>query len=649
MLDFFTIFSKGGIVLWCFQGVSGSFTGPVNALIRSVILQERGGNAFTHEALTLKYKLDNEFELVFVVGFQKILTLTYVDKFIDDIHLLFRDRYRNQLKQNGTLGLLNTSFEFQDDFLTLLRVAEESSRTRAPKAMKSFDQSEKARKTVASMIETRGDTGKVKGKENNKKNKNAKKEAPAVEETVVVSKVASEPKPKVAPATAAGNNEGLSAEEIIQLNREKFMKKFGTHVEKSNKSPKPDKQKQKKGKEQRIWPMGGSGTSAKDLDYSNSVNGNESVEPAKDEDVSDLRGKMAGDLRDLEYESSSEEEESVEKVAPVPVKESANKRGFGGMFGMLRGLVGSKSLSRDDLDPVLDRMKDHLIAKNVAAEIAAQLCESVAKKLEGKVMGTFSSVTSTVKQALQESLVQILQPKRRVDILRDSMEAQRQRRPYVITFCGVNGVGKSTNLAKICFWLIENGFSVLIAACDTFRAGAVEQLRTHTRRLNSLHPPEENKGRILVQLYEKGYGKDAAGIAMEAISYARNQGFDVVLVDTAGRMQDNAPLMTALAKLIAVNVPDLVLFVGEALVGNEAVDQLVKFNQALADHSMSDRPRLIDGIVLTKFDTIDDKVGAAISMTYITGQPIVFVGTGQTYSDLRSLNAKAVVSALMKA
>lgn len=157
--------------------------------------------------------------------------------------------------------------------------------------------------------------------------------------------------------------------------------------------------------------------------------------------------------------------------------------------------------------------------------------------------------------------MQILQPKRRVDVLRDVMESQRLRRPYVITFCGVNGVGKSTNLAKvsvsnqrpmvcidlvllindhrpccvgisafdislfpppqISFWLIENGFSVLIAACDTFRAGAVEQLRTHTRRLNSLHPPEEHSGRTMVQLYEKGYGKDAAGIAMEAISYGK--------------------------------------------------------------------------------------------------------------------------------
>uniref|UniRef100_A0A672IV73 SRP54-type proteins GTP-binding domain-containing protein n=1 Tax=Salarias fasciatus TaxID=181472 RepID=A0A672IV73_SALFA len=532
MLDFFTIFSKGGIVLWCFQGagVTESFTGPVNALIRSVILQERSGNnSFNHEALSLKYKLDNEFELIFVVGFQKILTLTYVDKFIDDVQLHFRDRYKNELEQKGALKLLNNSFEFQDDFMMLLREAEESSKARSPAHMRSFKESEKSQKTVKSMIETKGgDKGKEQG---GKKNKNTKKEG-----------------------------------ECSSVDASTFSKMF--------------------------W----------------------------------------------------------RKCVQLCLFLSSKKGGaFGGMFGMLKGLVGSKSLSQDDMEPVLEKMRDHLIAKNVAADIASQLCDSVAKKLEGKVMGTFTTVASTVKQALQDSLVQILQPKRRVDILRDVMEAQSQRRPFVITFCGVNGVGKSTNLAKISYWLIENGFTVLIAACDTFRAGAVEQLRTHQRRLNSLHPPEQHGGRPVVQLYEKGYGKDAAGIAMEAIAYARNQAFDVVLVDTAGRMQDNAPLMTALAKLIAVNMPDLVLFVGEALVGNEAVDQLVKFNQALADHSMSDKPRLIDGIVLTKFDTIDDKVGAAISMTYITGQPIVFVGTGQTYNDLRSLNARAVVSALMKA
>ncbi|XP_029429078.1 signal recognition particle receptor subunit alpha [Rhinatrema bivittatum] len=647
MLDFFTIFSKGGIVLWCFQGVSGSFTGPVNALIRSVILQERGGtNSFNHEALTLKYKLDNQFELVFVVGFQKILMLTYVDKLIDDVHKEFRDKYRNQFQQNGALGLLLGTFDFHDDFKDLLRAAEESSKSRAPAAMKRFDQSQKAQKTVKSMIEKPGE----KLKENSKKNKSTKKEAPKA--AVVPSKAAAVM--KQTPPTVLGDPEEMCNEELIQRNREALFNRHNKGGKKANKSPKPEPPK-KKGKQPQMW---GHGVPLdKPLDYSDPLaNGSvENMPAATEDDLAILKSRgreMIGNLPAVEHESSEEEEE--EKEAPSQVtqtssKSSTKKNSFGGMFGMLKGLVGSKSLSREDMDPVLEKMKDHLIAKNVAAEIAVQLCDSVANRLEGKVMGTFSTVTSAVKQALQESLVQILQPKRRIDILRDIMEAQRSRRPYVVTFCGVNGVGKSTNLAKISFWLIENGFSVLIAACDTFRAGAVEQLRTHTHRLNYLHPPEDHSGRTMVQLYEKGYGKDAAGIAMEAISYARNQGFDVVLVDTAGRMQDNAPLMTALAKLITVNMPDLVLFVGEALVGNEAVDQLVKFNKALADHSMTEKPPLIDGIVLTKFDTIDDKVGAAISMTYITGQPIVFVGTGQTYCDLRSLNAKAVVAALMKA
>lgn len=105
----------------------------------------------------------------------------------------------------------------------------------------------------------------------------------------------------------------------------------------------------------------------------------------------------------------------------------------------------------------------------------------------------------------------------------------------------MNGVGKSTNLAKICFWLIENNMRVLIAACDTFRAGAVEQLRTHMKHLNALHPSDRHEGKVMVQLYEKGYGKDAAGIAMEAIKYANDLNFDVVLVDTAGRMQVRNP------------------------------------------------------------------------------------------------------------
>jgi signal recognition particle receptor subunit alpha len=136
-------------------------------------------------------------------------------------------------------------------------------------------------------------------------------------------------------------------------------------------------------------------------------------------------------------------------------------------------------------------------------------------------------------------------------------------------------------------------------------------------------------------------------VAKEAIREAVRTQQDVVLVDTAGRMQDNEPLMRALSKLINLNEPDLVLFVGEALVGNDGVDQLTKFNQKLVDLSTTGSPRLIDGILLTKFDTIDDKVGAALSMVYVSGVPVMFVGCGQTYTDLKKLNVKSIVKSLL--
>ena len=170
---------------------------------------------------------------------------------------------------------------------------------------------------------------------------------------------------------------------------------------------------------------------------------------------------------------------------------------------------------------------------------------------------------------------------------------------------------------------------------DTFRAGAIEQLRTHTKALG-------------IPLYARGYDRDAASVAQDAIAQARRDGLNVVLIDTAGRMQHNEPLMRALAKLITMNKPDLVLFVGEALVGNDAVDQVREFNRCLADMSEEKKPRLIDGIILTKFDTVDDRCGAAISMAYVTGQPILFVGTGQTYPDLKRMNVKTLIRALLK-
>ncbi|KAL0829023.1 hypothetical protein ABMA28_003895 [Loxostege sticticalis] len=615
MLDLFSIFSKGGIVLWCFQSTSEIFSPSVNALIRSVILQERtGNNTFNHNALTLQYKLDNEFELVFVVAYQRILQLSYVDKFLNDVHLEFRDKYKNDL-QGGTSSIF-IDYDFKSSFDKILKGCEiwAKSQAKIPKQMRTFEDSQKSKKTVASMIERKGDEKSkksVKIAENKNMTNGKVEESPEIEDDVIAA------------------NRAKLAQKLASKGTKKDVKK-------SPKSPKNEERV----KQPRVWALGGGSRDLPTLDFST-----DKPEDAENNVTADtqLIGKMTGAIRDLEVDSeeSSSEEEEETNAQPSPKKS-------GGMFSIFKGLVGSKALSEESMRPVLDKMRDHLIGKNVASDIANKLCDSVQAKLEGKVLGTFDSVAKTVKATLTESLVQILSPKRRVDILRDCIHAKQQGRPYVMAFCGVNGVGKSTNLAKICFWLIENDMSVLIAACDTFRAGAVEQLRTHTRHLNALHPETRHAGRKMVHLYEKGYGKDAAGIAMEAIRYAAESRIDVVLIDTAGRMQDNEPLMRALAKLIKVNEPDMVLFVGEALVGNEAVDQLVKFNQALADHSSSTNPHVIDGIVLTKFDTIDDKVGAAISMTYITGQPIVFVGTGQTYTDLKALNANAVVHALMK-
>jgi len=632
MLDFFSIFSKGGILLWCFKGAGllqkewEAFTPTVNELIKSVLLQERAvkKSYWEHGQLALKYKMDNEFELVFVIAYQKMFSLLYLDKLLDEIQLRFRDMFQDNLQS----GKLFADFSgFTPEFSRTLRLVEEESKLEklSSKKPKTFEESDKSRKTIGSMIMN-------KDQEGNSKPKKEPKKSVKIEEKVEEVYIPDEP-----------IEEDDSA--IDEQTRQENLRKLSQKGKKSPKSPTTPKSP-RKGKTATTWDavqFGGKISKAEmaNIDRTQGKPGdNPDVDIHLDQYVpnKDLVGKSAT-LGSVGYNDVGGDDDK---------SGSGNKSSGGGMFSMFTNLVGSKAITREDLEPVLAKLRDNLIGKNVASEVAASLTESVMVKLEGSVMGTFQFLERTVKDALTQSLMKLLTPKRRIDVLRDVMDAKENKRPYVISFCGVNGVGKSTNLAKICFWLIENKFSVLIAACDTFRAGAVEQLRTHTKRLNSLHPADQNKGQQMVQLYEKGYGKDAAGIAMEAINYARDSHIDVVLIDTAGRMQDNEPLMRALAKLISVNAPDLVLFVGEALVGNEAIDQLVKFNAALADHSSNENPHTIDGIVLTKFDTIDDKVGSAISMTYISGQPIVFVGTGQTYPDLKSLDAKAVVAALMK-
>ena len=175
-------------------------------------------------------------------------------------------------------------------------------------------------------------------------------------------------------------------------------------------------------------------------------------------------------------------------------------------------------------------------------------------------------MATVAREALEESIKSILTTKSSVDILRKVEEAKKQNRTYSIVFCGVNGVGKSTTLSKVAYYFKSKGMSVLLAACDTYRSGAVEQLRVHVERLG-------------IGLFERGYTKDPSDVAFNALKYANENGYDVCLIDTAGRMQNNEGLMRNLVKLVNVNNPDLILFVGEALVGNDGVDQLKEFNR----------------------------------------------------------------------
>ena len=375
--------------------------------------------------------------------------------------------------------------------------------------------------------------------------------------------------------------------------------------------------KSQKGKEGRAWGISDKANSKKvleELDYSKPASGTPPVSRNVYEDS------------ESEFEPSDQEE--------------LDAKATGGLLGKLvtsiQNVTGSAQVTQAQLDPVLESLQEGLMSKNVARDVAAKVVEGVGKSLLGTRTERFTSVAATVKEVITKSIEEILTPKKSIDVLKGALDAKAEGRVFSVAFLGVNGVGKSTNLAKVAYYLKhKGGMKILLAACDTFRAGAVEQLRVHAQNLN-------------VDIFERGYGKDSADIAKQALAHAKQNGYDVCLIDTAGRMQDNEPLMRAIAKLVAVNSPDLVLFVGEALVGHDAVDQLIKFNRALIDLSYDPtNPTTVDGIILTKYDTVDDKVGAALSMVYVTGQPIVFVGTGQKYPHLRKLQVKEVVKALV--
>ncbi|KZT69028.1 signal recognition particle binding protein [Daedalea quercina L-15889] len=673
MLDLCSISHKGGLVLW-----SRSFTpaassaSPVNSLIREALIEGRTAeDKYEKDGYSVKWTFVNDLELIFVVAYQRILQLTYVDEllaalktlfvklfepflatFVASLHAASSGKLSSSAGQTATTWNFTNAFDSWDDiFDKLLRGLE--------------DKAAQDRRARVGHI----------------------------------------PRPTIDPSppsddpstTPLHSSEASVDEQQITRNVQALKNRLrgrggrmgkrgsgradvgsGRDSHPGSDSDTPPKRKSK-GKAQRKWgDEAPSQSEMASLDFS--------YEKVDASDAGSLnlsalvdKGSLGTrtqdglyEVKDWEFSKTSAADDVISRViqdgAPR-AKAPAASGSLGALGSIFARLTGSKVLTEEDLKPVLEAMKQHLMKKNVAKDIAEKVCEGVGEGLVGKKVGGFQTTNAAVRQALSNSLTRILTPKTSTDLLlsirtklSSPLPSTQQRLPYSITFVGVNGVGKSTNLSKVCFWLIQNGLRVLIAACDTFRSGAVEQLRVHVRNLSMLgvNGATNSKGRV--ELYERGYGKDAAGIAKEAIAYGKlllsmlpasgidaDNDFDVVLIDTAGRMQDNEPLMRALAKLVAVNNPDKIIFVGEALVGNEAVDQLTKFDRALRDFSAASggKERGIDGMLVTKWDTVDDKVGAALSMTYVTGQPIIFVGCGQTYTDLRQLRVGNVVQAIL--
>ncbi|KAK7693318.1 hypothetical protein QCA50_002885 [Cerrena zonata] len=665
MLDHCSISHKGGIVLWsrsftpAAAQATASSSSPVNSLIREALIEGRTAeDKYEKDGYAVKWTFVNDLELIFVVAYQRILQLTYIDELLATLKSIFVKLFEPFLatfiaslhaaskgKILSTVGETAATWDFSKAFENWDAVFNKILHGLESKATQDRRTRFKPTQMAVEPSPPTDDMSLIPSES---------VEASVDEEQIARNVQAL--KNRLRGRGARGGRRGSGRSDIGS----------GRDSLPGSDSDTPAKRKTKS-KTQRKW--GNEAPTESDmasLDFSyekpgDAVNAAPDLNSLVDETSLGIR-TQDGMYEVKDWEFGTKNSVADDMISKALNSSQASKPAPSGSLGALGSLfariTGSKVLTEEDLKPVLEGMKQHLMKKNVAKEISEKVCEGVGESLVGKKVGGFQTTNAAVRAALSNSITRILTPKTSTDLLLSirtklstPLPSTQQRMPYSITFVGVNGVGKSTNLSKVCFWLIQNGLRVLIAACDTFRSGAVEQLRVHVRNLSMLgvNGATDSKGRV--ELYEKGYGKDAAGIAKEAIAYGRDNDFDVVLIDTAGRMQDNEPLMRALAKLVATNNPDKIIFVGEALVGNEAVDQLTKFDRALRDFSSASggngKERGIDGMLVTKWDTVDDKVGAALSMTYVTGQPIIFVGCGQTYTDLRQLRVSNVVQAIL--
>ena len=284
----------------------------------------------------------------------------------------------------------------------------------------------------------------------------------------------------------------------------------------------------------------------------------------------------------------------------------------------LKGIVNKISntgFTEKDLEPLLWDLQIQLIGNDVSVEIAEQVCLELKERLIGSEAPRFGDKSNVVRTALQESLETVMNGDNSIDLLKLVSESKKKGEPFSVMFVGINGTGKTTTIAKVTHLLKKNGYSVVLASGDTYRAGAIEQLEEHGRRLG-------------VRVIRHKYGSDAAAVGYDAIEHARAQDIDVVLIDTAGRMQTNRNLMDELQKVKRVVQPKLTIMIIDSLIGNDATEQAMTFNEHIG----------FDAAILTKVDA-DAKGGSSLSVSYLTGKPVIYVGVGQEYDDLQPFNA----------
>lgn len=333
------------------------------------------------------------------------------------------------------------------------------------------------------------------------------------------------------------------------------------------------------------------------------------------------------------FRRNKKEEESEEKAVKVDekaaedkedekesVKESKeDKEESGGMFSF----ITKKTIKEEDISDILDELFMSLLEGDVAYEVADRIVESVKEDLIGKKIQRRGDMELFTTNALKNAITEIID-NGSFDLLGEIEKSKENGEPYKIMFVGINGTGKTTTIAKMATYLEKHGYSSVFGASDTFRAGAIEQLEHHAKNLN-------------LKIIKHERNSDPAAVAYDAVEHARATGKDVVLIDTSGRMQTNANLMDEMKKIKRVSQPDFVMYVGDALMGNDATEQATKFNEVID----------IDGIILTKADA-DAKGGAALSIGHVIHKPILFIGTGQSYDDLMEFKPEWMINLIFE-